>query len=155
MWLRKITILTLFHPNPCIRTGDVFLTLPPPTLICHGGPSGSWPSPCPRAASSVGCGSWGRSWCHQSISLPGKIWMENRRIFVLWTRELVNQFLKNHQLNKAEIGMTDESISDWISGSQDTSSSICSSYFHLMALHQRKFAVVIFKIIILKIVLWH
>ena len=36
----------------------------------------------------------------------------------------MNQFLKNHQLNKAEIGVTDESISDWISGSQDTFSSI-------------------------------
>ena len=31
-----------------------------------------------------------------------------------------NQFLKNHQLNKAEIGVTDESISDWISVLQDT-----------------------------------
>ena len=29
-----------------------------------------------------------------------------------------------HQLNKAEIGVTDESILDWISGSQDTFSSI-------------------------------
>ena len=46
------------------------------------------------------------------------------RVFVLWTRELMNQFLKNHQLNKAEIGVTDESISDWISGSQDTFSSL-------------------------------
>ena len=46
--------------------------------------------------------------------------------FVLWTRELMNQFVKNHQLNKAEIGVTDESISDWISGSQDTFSSINS-----------------------------
>ena len=36
----------------------------------------------------------------------------------------MNQFLKNHQLNKAEICVTDESISDWISGSQDTFSSI-------------------------------
>ena len=35
----------------------------------------------------------------------------------------MNQFLKNHQLNKAEIGVTDESISDWISGLQDTFSS--------------------------------
>ena len=35
----------------------------------------------------------------------------------------MNQFLKNHQLNKAEIGVTDESILDWISGSQDTFSS--------------------------------
>ena len=32
----------------------------------------------------------------------------------------MNQFLKNHQLNLAEIGVTDESISDWISGLQDT-----------------------------------
>ena len=47
-----------------------------------------------------------------------------RGVFVLWTRELMNQFLKNHQLNKAEIGVTDESISDWISGLQDTFSSI-------------------------------
>ena len=36
----------------------------------------------------------------------------------------MNQFLKNHQLNKAEIVVTDESISDWISGSQDTFSSM-------------------------------
>ena len=35
----------------------------------------------------------------------------------------MNQYLKNHQLNKAEIGVTDESISDWISGLQDTFSS--------------------------------
>ena len=47
-----------------------------------------------------------------------------RGVFVLWTRELMNQFLKNHQLNKAEIGMTNESILDWISGLQDTFSSI-------------------------------
>ena len=31
----------------------------------------------------------------------------------------MNQFLKNHKLNKAEFGVTDESISVWISGSQD------------------------------------
>ena len=36
----------------------------------------------------------------------------------------MNQYLKNHQLNKAEIGVTDESISDWISVLQDTFSSI-------------------------------
>ena len=36
-------------------------------------------------------------------------------VFVLWTWELMNQFLKYHQLNRAEIGVTDESISDWIS----------------------------------------
>ena len=47
----------------------------------------------------------------------------SKGVFVLWSRELMNQFLKNHQLNKAEIGMTDESISDWISGLQDTFSS--------------------------------
>ena len=35
----------------------------------------------------------------------------------------MNQFLKNHQLNKVEFGVTDESISDWISGLQDTFSS--------------------------------
>ena len=47
---------------------------------------------------------------------------------VLWTRELLNQFLKNHQLNKAEIGITDESISDCISsGLQHTFSSIINS----------------------------
>ena len=51
-----------------------------------------------------------------------------RGVFVLWTRELMNQFLKNHELNKAEIGVTDESILDWISGLQDTFSSIFS--FH-------------------------
>ena len=39
----------------------------------------------------------------------------------------MNQFLKNHQLNKAEIGLTDESFSDWISGLQDTFSSISVS----------------------------
>ena len=50
-----------------------------------------------------------------------------RGVFVLWTRELMNQFVKNHQLNKAEIGVTDESISDWISGSQDTFSSTFSA----------------------------
>ena len=48
----------------------------------------------------------------------------DRGVFVLWTRELMNQFLKNHQLNKAEIGATDESISDWISVLQDTFSSM-------------------------------
>ena len=31
----------------------------------------------------------------------------------------MDQFLKDHQLNKAEFGVTDESISVWISGSQD------------------------------------
>ena len=36
----------------------------------------------------------------------------------------MNQFLKNHQLNKVEIDVTDESISDWIGGLQDTFSSI-------------------------------
>ena len=36
----------------------------------------------------------------------------------------MNPFLKNHQLNKAEFGVTDESISVWISGSQDTFFSI-------------------------------
>ena len=36
----------------------------------------------------------------------------------------MNQFLKNHQLNNAEIGVTDESMSDWFSGLQDTFSSI-------------------------------
>ena len=45
-------------------------------------------------------------------------------VIVLWTRELMNHFLKNHQLNKAEIGVTDESILNWINGSQDTFSSI-------------------------------
>ena len=35
----------------------------------------------------------------------------------------MNQFMGNHQLNKAEIGVTDEPISDWISGSQGTFSS--------------------------------
>ena len=29
-------------------------------------------------------------------------------VFVLWTRELMNQFLKNHQLNKAEIGIMNQ-----------------------------------------------
>ena len=38
----------------------------------------------------------------------------------------MNQFLKNHQLSKAEIGVTDESISDRISGLQNTFSSIYS-----------------------------
>ena len=36
----------------------------------------------------------------------------------------MNQFLKNnHQLIKVEIGVTDESKLEWISGSQDTLSS--------------------------------
>ena len=35
----------------------------------------------------------------------------------------MNQFLINHQLNKTGIGVTDETISDWISGLQDTFSS--------------------------------
>ena len=35
-----------------------------------------------------------------------------RNLFSPLTRALMNQFLKNHQLNKAEIGVTDESISD-------------------------------------------
>ena len=43
----------------------------------------------------------------------------------------MNQYHKNHKLNKAEIGMTDESISDWISGLQDTfSSSIYEKRYH-------------------------
>ena len=46
--------------------------------------------------------------------------MISRGVFVLWTRGLMNQFLKNHQLNKAEFGVTDESISVRIRGSQDT-----------------------------------
>ena len=36
----------------------------------------------------------------------------------------MNQFLKDHQLNKAEFGMTDGSISVWISGPQDKNPSI-------------------------------
>ena len=47
-----------------------------------------------------------------------------RVFFVLWTRELVNQFPKNCQLNKAETGVIAESISDYISTLQDTLSSI-------------------------------
>ena len=43
----------------------------------------------------------------------------HRGIFVLWIWGLMDQFLKDHQLNKAEFGVTDESISVWISGSQD------------------------------------
>ena len=44
----------------------------------------------------------------------------------------MNQFLKNHQLNKAEIGVTDESISNWISGLQDTFPSICTyCHYHI------------------------
>ena len=43
---------------------------------------------------------------------------------------LVNQgtesVLKNHELNKEDIGVTDESISDWIRGLQDTFSSSSS-----------------------------
>ena len=34
-----------------------------------------------------------------------------RGIFVLWIWGLMNQFLKDHQLNKAEFGVTDGSIS--------------------------------------------
>ena len=36
----------------------------------------------------------------------------------------MNQFLKDHQLNKAEFGVTDGSISVWISGPQDKNPSI-------------------------------
>ena len=42
--------------------------------------------------------------------------------------------ISNHQLNKAEIGMTDESISDWISGSQITFSSSKISLFQFWIL---------------------
>ena len=34
-----------------------------------------------------------------------------RGVFVLWICGLMNQFLKDHQLNKAEFGVTDGSIS--------------------------------------------
>ena len=54
--------------------------------------------------------------------------IKNRGIFVLWTRELMNQFLRNHQLNKAEIGKTDKSILDLMS----------ESYFWVM-LEERDF----------------
>ena len=49
---------------------------------------------------------------------------EGRGIFVLWIWGLMNQFLKDHQLNKAEFGVTDGSISVWISGPQDKNPSI-------------------------------
>ena len=48
----------------------------------------------------------------------------HRGIFVLWIWGLTDQFLKDHQLNKAEFGVTDESISVWISGPQDKNPSI-------------------------------
>ena len=60
----------------------------------------------------------------------------SRGVFVLWTRELMNQFLKNHQLNKAEIVVTDESISDWTSGSQDTFSSIQKVFLDCRRFHK-------------------
>ena len=47
----------------------------------------------------------------------------------------MNQFLENHQLNKAEIGVTEESISDWICGSQDTLSSSKKKVFTLQTLN--------------------
>ena len=62
------------------------------------------------------------------MSMP-KFKFIGKGVIVLWTRKLMNQFLKNHQLNKAEIGVTDESISDWISGLQD----IFSSTFYYVA----------------------
>ena len=37
----------------------------------------------------------------------------------------MDQFLKDHQLNKAEFGVTDGSISVWISGPQDKNPSKC------------------------------
>ena len=62
----------------------------------------------------------------------------------------MNQFLKNHQLNKAEIGVTDESISDWISGSQDTFSSIYY-YYYCGLLQTHKWIWFLVKIVILTI----
>ena len=52
-----------------------------------------------------------------------------RGIFVLWIWGLMNQFLKDHQLNKAEFGVTDGSISVWISGPQDKNPSIRSGTY--------------------------
>ena len=76
-------------------------------------------------------------WIHETIwssNLYSFMWfikfsVIKRNSFVLLYRDfcLVNQFIKNHQLNKAEIGATDESISVWISGSQYTFFSTYSS----------------------------
>ena len=41
----------------------------------------------------------------------GLVDFKDRGIFVLWIWGLMNQFLKDHQLNKAEFGVTDGSIS--------------------------------------------
>ena len=54
----------------------------------------------------------------------------------------MDQFLKDHQLNKAEFGVTDESISVWISGSQDTFFSI--EYHH----RQVRLIIYVFKFIV-------
>ena len=72
-----------------------------------------------------------QSWTcrHMCCGHSANCWLETswfvfllltRGVFVLWNRELMNQFLRNHQLNKAEVDETDESISVWISGLQDT-----------------------------------
>ena len=41
-----------------------------------------------------------------------KVILVSRGVLLLQIRELMNKFLKNHQLNKAEIVKTDKSISD-------------------------------------------
>ena len=53
-----------------------------------------------------------------------KKWTKNKYKVANSTEGLMNQFLKDHQLNKAEFGVTDGSISVWISGSQDKNPSI-------------------------------
>ena len=44
----------------------------------------------------------------------------------------MNQFLKNHQLNKEEFGVTDESISVWISDPQDKNPSIVEEMYKIL-----------------------
>ena len=51
-----------------------------------------------------------RHFIENNKSTEGKL-SKSRGIFVLWIWGLMNQFLKDHQLNKAEFGVTDESIS--------------------------------------------
>ena len=55
-----------------------------------------------------------------------------RGVFVLWICGLMNQFLKDHQLNKAEFGVTDESISVWISDPQDKNPSIVEEMYKIL-----------------------
>ena len=57
------------------------------------------------------CNSWCNSAQHHNLQQTSSFNCD-RGFFVLWTRVLMNQFLKNHYLNMAEIGIIDESNSD-------------------------------------------